>query len=346
MEFINNNKQNDIEDDIILNHNMHDNIHDNMHENDNENDNEKKRKIYCSNCGRCGHLYKKCKEPITSIGIIDIQLKMDDSKKVINDFKNVINMIDVRSYNEINLKAFNNIYKYKNKIKFLLIRRKHTLNYIEFLRGRYDVDDIGSLVHLLELMSPDELDFIKSNDFDTLWLDLWQRTSNLKIYEKEYNISKSKFEYLLNLSKGNLEFILDNIDVKFKEPEWGFPKGKRNYLEKNIDCGIREFKEETDFDSKDYFICDKINPINEVFNGTNGILYKHIYYIAIHKNLDDAKINENNQPQIDEIGDIGWFTYEEAIEIIRPYYGEKRKLLDEIYLLIINILIDIENKKV
>ena len=89
-------------------------------------------------------------------------------------------MIDISSYNEINLKAFNNIFKFKNNIKFLLIRRKHTLNYIEFLRGRYEIDDINSLVHLLELMTPDELDFIKSNDFDTLWLDLWQRIIKFK----------------------------------------------------------------------------------------------------------------------------------------------------------------------
>ena len=28
------------------------------------------------------------------------------------------------------------------QLKFLMIRRKHTLGYIEFLRGRYDVNNI------------------------------------------------------------------------------------------------------------------------------------------------------------------------------------------------------------
>ena len=60
-------------------------------------------------------------------------------------------------------------------------------------------------------------------------------------------------------------------------------QGKLNYLAKNIDCAIKEFKEETDYNPDDYNICHQINPINEVFNGTNGVLYKHIYYIAIHK---------------------------------------------------------------
>ena len=28
------------------------------------------KKSYCSNCGRYGHNYSKCNEPITSLGII------------------------------------------------------------------------------------------------------------------------------------------------------------------------------------------------------------------------------------------------------------------------------------
>ena len=41
---------------------------------------KKKIKMYCSNCGKYGHIYKKCKEPIISIGIINLfltDLKLD-----------------------------------------------------------------------------------------------------------------------------------------------------------------------------------------------------------------------------------------------------------------------------
>ena len=34
---------------------------------------------------------------------------------------------------------------FKDKIKFLLIRRKHSLNYIEFIRGRYDKNNLKNL---------------------------------------------------------------------------------------------------------------------------------------------------------------------------------------------------------
>ena len=31
---------------------------------------KKKKEIYCQNCGKFNHVYKKCTEPITSFGII------------------------------------------------------------------------------------------------------------------------------------------------------------------------------------------------------------------------------------------------------------------------------------
>ena len=35
------------------------------------------------------------------------------------------------------------------------------------------------------------------------------------------------------------------------EKEWGFPKGRRNFQEKDIVCGIREFEEETGYNIND-----------------------------------------------------------------------------------------------
>ena len=34
----------------------------------------KKSKLYCNNCGKYGHIYKNCKDPITSIGIINLYI--------------------------------------------------------------------------------------------------------------------------------------------------------------------------------------------------------------------------------------------------------------------------------
>ena len=312
---------------------------------------KKKKKHYCSNCGKFGHPFKKCKEPTTSIGIICIKLDSEYKEKLlkelnlISDKDNLLNILNVNNKSYNNFKFINT---FKNKIKFLFIRRRHTLSYIEFIRGRYEVDNIENIVSLFELMTEDEIKNIESNTFTELWCKLWKKTSCSKYYEKEFETSKKKFNKLksgIDIDKKiNLDFIVKNTNIKFKTPEWGFPKGRRNYHEKNIDCATREFYEETSYKAEDYKLFDNVTPINEVFNGTNGILYKHIYYLGVDSSNKPAEINQENIHQVDEIGDIGWFTYDEAISKIRPYYPEKKKLLNEIYLFIVNMIINSENQ--
>ena len=78
-------------------------------------------KLYCSNCGKYGHINKK-NEPIISIGMIII--KMDDNIKK-SFFNNILDRKE--EINDFNYKRINNLNKiknYKNKIKFLLIEKK------------------------------------------------------------------------------------------------------------------------------------------------------------------------------------------------------------------------------
>ena len=60
---------------------------------------------------------------------------------------------------------------------------------------------------------------------------------------------KSKFNsikdgvYLYDKSTYSLTSLIKNSKTNWTEPEWGFPKGRRNYLENDLTCAIREFKE-------------------------------------------------------------------------------------------------------
>jgi 8-oxo-dGTP pyrophosphatase MutT (NUDIX family) len=294
---------------------------------------KRKKKIFCSNCGKYGHNFKKCKDPITSIGIVNILLP--DYLLV----KNLIEALKIENLNVVNFnnqnfnKIINSAQKYKNKIKFLLVRRKHNLSYIEFIRGRYESNDIKGITSLFELMSPEEIVKIMTLSFDDLWKDLWKKTSSSEMYKKEFINSKEKFIKLKTADNFNFDFIKKNVKPLFENPEWGFPKGRRNKKEKNIDCAIREFYEETNLVTDQYKLINCIMPIDEIFFGTNKILYKHSYYVSLDKTNDSKiTINSNNTQQQDEIGDIRWFTYDEAINMIRPYHKEKKKMLNEIYL--------------
>lgn len=310
-----------------------------------------KKKLYCLNCGKRGHMSKRCKDPPTSYGVICF--------KILDDWKIYQNILEMKYHktvsptliNNINLYWFNNknkdirdtmdeyITKLKQNIKFLLIRRKHSLGYIEYIRGRYDTNNLKLIIHLLKQMTDEERNFIINNDFNLIWEDLWRNNSHNKLYEKEYIKSMEKFEYI----KDNHLDLLEDTGSKFAIPEWGFPKGRRNYLEKDIDCAKREFIEESTLKNNEFMVLDRIYPLTESFFGTNQIKYKHIYYLGTSD--INRKLEIKNHPdQIQEVGDIGWFTYDEVMDMLRPYHVERKKIVEELlYFLAFNIKFYQEN---
>ena len=44
--------------------------------------------------------------------------------------------------------------------------------------------------------------------------------------------------------------LIQKSTTKWTEPEWGFPKGRREYHETDVDCSKREFQEETGISSR------------------------------------------------------------------------------------------------
>lgn len=100
----------------------------------------------------------------------------------------------------------------------------------------------------------------------------------------------------------------------YTETEWGFPKGRRNINETDLTCAIREFNEETSIPVKHIRIAKNINPIDEVFSGSNKVRYKHVYFIACYTNERHYKrtYNPNNKMQVREIKNAEWFKYHDA----------------------------------
>ena len=261
-----------------------------------------KNELYCGNCGKKGHNYKNCLAPIISLGIILVDKKSSPNK-------------------------------------YLMIQRRDTLGFVEFMRGKYSVNNINYIKKLFKIMTKKERDLILQNDFDTLWDKLWMKNDNRYSFN-EYKLSKYKFDLFKNgVIMNNKTITFDIIDKEvhmiYESPEWGFPKGRRNLYETDIDCAIREFEEETGLNNKQYNILLHIDRLNESFLGSNNIRYKHIYYIA--ELIDENTIfNPFNKHQITEIGNINWYTYDECINIIRPYNKEKKNVITKLNKLIQN----------
>ena len=116
----------------------------------------------------------------------------------------------------------------------------------------------------------------------------------------------------------------------------GISKGRRNFLEKDLNCAIREFQEETGLDNDDFLLFPGIKPLDEIFKGTNDILYRHIYFIAFCKN--ETKVELTNSLQMEEIGNIGWYNYNDCIKLFRSFHVKRKYILNEIYTFVCNLL--------
>ena len=274
--------------------------------------------VYCANCGGIGHVYRTCNHPITSFGIICYRLCYDPVTNVV--------------YPE-----------------YLMVQRKDSLSYVEFLRGKYDVNNTKYILSLFTNMTNDERLKLTVFDFDALWNEMWCKTTfheRNKNFSKEHADSKARFELLKNgvyiktHNRGtfffDINYIVDNTISEYNESEWGFPKGRRNINENDIQCALREFREETNVHLRNIRIIDDIKPIEEVFSGTNKVRYKHVYYVAkyLNDNEELPKIPANSI----EVRDISWFDYNEAQNHIRPYNIERKELLKRLNQVIMRTL--------
>ena len=272
-----------------------------------DDDNNKKISYFrpqtCRNCGLNGHLYKDCLHPIMSFGIICYKI------------------VD-------------------NNVKYIMIQRKDSLSFMEFVRGKYNVDDYDYLKQLFEYMTDNEKKMILNNSFDNIWNYTWsQNTHNNFKQTKEYIDSKNKFDNIINTSYFKNIISLKNYKNNYTEQEWGFPKGRKKIKESDIDCAIREFCEETQLYKDDIQIDSKIIPFQEIFFGTNNILYKHVYYIGkIVK--EDAKIllDNNCMEQIREVRALKWFTYNEVLDHIKNHNIERIKIFKKAHNIITSTL--------
>ena len=277
-------------------------------------------KIYCGNCGEAGHIYRNCRQPITSFGIILVKHNQ---------------LTDYVSSNNTNIDIFNDI-------EFLMIERKDSISYVEFIRGKYDIDKSGYISRLFEDMTPNERERIRKHGFKTLWDMLWMN-HDLNIFKNEYDSAFLKFSTLQNGKKNSegmyisILSLLDNTVSHYKTPEWEFPKGRRYIRESDQMCAIREFEEETGIPSTDYTIINSIPPFQELFTGSNNIKYRIIYYIGLYNSQKTPSVDPENITQTSEIGNLDWFKFHNAIKIIKSHFCEKKKVLTSVFNLLMLI---------
>jgi 8-oxo-dGTP pyrophosphatase MutT (NUDIX family) len=203
-------------------------------------------------------------------------------------------------------------------VKFLVIQRKDTFGFIDLIRGKWD--SLETAKRFIEEITPNERIKLLTRSFDQLWSDLWMN-ENCKAYRSEYAQAKRKF-YDLGLP----DLLSRESDQRYLFTEYTFPKGRQRGIETGLATACREFQEETGVKSHEYTLLAS-PPVTETFIGTNGIRYKHVYYIAeMQSDYRLRDIDATNVSQAGEVGNLGFVTCREYLNLLRDYdYSNKSK---------------------
>lgn len=272
--------------------------------------------LFCYNCYNSKHIAKNCPFPVISYGIVCY---------VNNDSLN----------------------------KYLMVERKHSFAFVEFLMGKYHISDIEYIQKLFNRMTLFERCCIAKYEFKTLWKKLWNSNGyTKKSLQREFWKASIKF-YVLKVGYFHSvwkrwcqsQSLIDQCTENYKTPEWYFPKGKRvSKYEKPEDCAIREFREETNITNIYIDLSTKL--FEEEHIAANGKMYKVYFFIAKYMKNDNDDDDENDEmmnsnhvhqqnrhfvQKHSEIGNIDWLTYDECLHKFRPYETEKLHLLNIVH---------------
>ena len=276
-------------------------------------------------------------------------------------------------------------------IEYLMICRKDTLGLMDFIRGKYSVNNKYYIMNMISQMTVDEKHMLLTESFDTIWRHVWHKNlekmslskeqpntftkyglppgldisashlggwgstakhENAELedlpchrFKSEEHISRDKFNQLrkgiytnnkyhsgdLTTSPNyTLTTLINECSNSWDEPEWGFPKGRRNYNENDIECALREFYEETGFKNRNMgFVVSNLAPYEEVFMGSNYKSYKHRYYLMYvdyNMSLNEEMVDSDKT----EISKIEWKSFNDCLTSIRPYNLEKKRVLSNV----------------
>lgn len=188
--------------------------------------------------------------------------------------------------------------------EILMIKKRNTYSFIEFVRGVYDPYKDHDLHYMFDSMTITEKSMIQTRNFNTLWN--YCNGEPTKSSERSvYARSQKKYTTLIEREGDVLASLLSN--TKNATLLWEIPKGRPNKKETPLISAIREFEEETGLDKNNYRILFDEGTIEYSFVD-GGVKYKYVYYLAVLSGSITPKYDYNNKHMLWELSELSFMT--------------------------------------
>lgn len=201
-------------------------------------------------------------------------------------------------------------------INFILQQRRDTFEYFEFLLGKWRTRE--QIPSYFTLMCTEERNRIPQYPIPQLWEDIFVNKES-RTYKEGYTKAKNKYEEI----KDQIPEFIKNTQTYVKEPPWGFPGGRKNDAnESSEECALRETEEEMRIPKEKFHIIPDAK-YEEIYQGSDGLFYSSMYYLAEVKDFVIPEKIENptgirKTSFSHEIGNIFCGSFDECCERLNP----------------------------
>jgi 8-oxo-dGTP pyrophosphatase MutT (NUDIX family) len=203
------------------------------------------------------------------------------------------------------------------KMEILMVKKRYTFYYVEFILGHYTNADDIKLPYLFNRMSNEEKLDIESCCFERMWARVWREVpTNQDVMYAKYIKCKRKFD---NCFTGSCSVAISELlsASTSQDPMWEIPKGRKDANETELGCAIRELREETELSDNSYYIIPGQTIEMRFTNRKAQYISKFFIAIAIEsvtldgKFRQSAKLNFANHHQLLEVIDVRWINLDE-----------------------------------
>jgi ADP-ribose pyrophosphatase YjhB (NUDIX family) len=197
----------------------------------------------------------------------------------------------------------------------LLVQRRNSYAYGDFILGKYEPADNDRLLVLFNGMTVDEKAIIATMNFNNMWYHMW-----IGIQPRWAVLSTCNHRFFMTFHGDRGKTRLLNLISSSTNSSriWSTPKGRKECGESLLQCAVREFTEETLLPKDgNYQVLPQLE--HKYSHVADNICYAVITYVGLTYTFGDAttqpihnpRVDATNHWQIYEVSDIRWMTLED-----------------------------------